>query len=132
MTSINAMTLLFALALLLPGCRGSSRLFISGDAEAAGAEIYVDGTRVGVMTDRVYVGSTSDNPAVVKREEELRRRLGVARGDHFSTAEIQLKAGRHQLLLISPTGKRLQLDIDAGREVYVDINFREGIIRETT
>jgi hypothetical protein len=62
-----------ALAILigLSSCATQSHVFLTGDSESAGAQIHVDGRKVGTMVERIYMGSTSDRPVEVQSEEEL-------------------------------------------------------------
>jgi hypothetical protein len=111
------------MALLLVASCSKSALYISGDEEAIGAEIYVDGEKIGHLEKRVYAGSTSKNPTVVEREKGLQERLEIKPGDEFAGAEIRVPSGKHKILFVSEAGKRLQKEIRIQGEQYIAVDF---------
>jgi hypothetical protein len=118
------------LFVLLGGCGcAKPTLYISGDSQAVGAEIYVDGQKVGTMEKYVYVGSTSKDLVVVEREKNLQQRLGIKPGDIFSGTEISIPTGKHEIMFVNKKGKHLKKDIVIQGESYIAVDFAKMIIQ---
>jgi hypothetical protein len=124
----EALVISFLALLLVASCSRSS-LYISGDEEAIGAEIYVDGEEVGYLEKRVYSGTTSKNSTVVKREKRLQELLEIRSGDEFAGAEIKVPAGKYKIMFISKAGKRVQKEIRIQGEQYIAVDFEKMVIR---
>ena len=93
---------------LLFSCSFEPTLYIAGDSQAIGAEIYVDGQKVGIMNKSVYEGSTSKDPLIIEREKKLQDKSGIKPGDIFSAAEINISPGRHEIMFRNKDGKVLK------------------------
>jgi hypothetical protein len=117
----------FLFFLLVCGC-SKSTLYISGDVQAVGAEIYVDGKKVGVMEKKTYVGSTSKDPLILGRENKMQQLLGIKSGDIFSGAEIKIASGKHEIMFTNE-GKSLKKDINIQGENFISINFSKMVIQ---
>lgn len=117
----------FIVAMLLAAC-GKSTLHISGDSRSVGAEIFIDGRKVGVMEKRVYEGSTSKDPVVVEREKKLMQDLAIKPGDVRAGAMIKIAAGEYELKLLSVEGKELTKRFKIRGENYLIVSFERMII----
>ena len=100
-TRMTPFLLLSIVGLILIGCSEripGSKLYITGDSHAVGAEIYLDGERVGVMERRIYAGPSAPDDELRARSE-MQRRLGLASaspmkpGDEFSVG-VDLRVAR--------------------------------------
>jgi hypothetical protein len=131
--------------LMLFGCsEAGSKLYITGDAEAVGAEIHLDGKRVGIMERRVYSGP-APTEAELRTRAEGQRRLGLAPtppmkpGDVFAEGiaasdkparsgahdQVRAPAGHHEIAFVHRDGRRLVKRIDVRNEVYIGVSFSE-------
>jgi hypothetical protein len=118
----------------------SSRLYIVGDGDAVGAEIYLDGSRVGVMERRIEsgpgAGSSRPELEVVKAPVEVFSvgvDLRVARGERPRTYGVydQVRAwpGNHELAFVHTDGRRLVKRIEVKNEAYIAVSFGERRIQ---
>ena len=126
---------------MLLGCSegaAGSKLYITGDSQAVGAEIHVDGKQVGVMERRIYEGAppAADRPEVapaspMKRGDVFSEGvdLRVARGDaqpkYGVYTQMRAPRGFHELAFVLPDGRRLAKRIDVRDEVYIGVSFSE-------
>ncbi len=113
--------------MLLFGC-GKSTLYISGDSQSVGAEIYIDDQKVGIMEKGVYQGSTSKDPVVVERHAKLMQELGIKAGDVYAGADIKIPSGEHELKLVSVDGKHLSKRFKIRGENYLNVSFEKMLI----
>src|SRR5207248_404978 len=142
-----ALPLLSIVSLIFMGCSDrmpGSKLYITGASDAVGAEIYLDGERVGVMERRIYSGPppTEDE---LKARAEGQRRLGLAAtapmkpGDVFAEGvaggdkqtspgvydQVRARRGSHEIAFVHRDGRRLVKRIEVRDEVYIGISFSE-------
>jgi hypothetical protein len=131
--------------LMLFGCsEAGSKLYITGDSEAVGAEIHLDGKRVGTMERRIYSGPAATE-AELRARAEGQRRLGLAPtqpmkpGDVFAEgiaasdkpagsgdhAQVRAPAGPHEIAFVHRDGRRLVKRIDVKNEAYIGVSFAE-------
>lgn len=117
------------MVMLLLGCSNGT-LYISGDSESVGAEVLIDGRKVGVMEKHVYVGSTSKNPVVVKREQKNSFMPGyrIKKGSVFSSAHIKVPNGEHELTVVGVDGRRLKKRFKIRGENYLNVSFEKMTI----
>ena len=134
--------------LMLIGCsEPGSKLYITGDSEAVGAEIHLDGKRVGIMERRVYSGPPPTEGELRARAEG-QRRLGLAAtppmkpGDVFAEGvaagdkpvgssvydQVRARAGSYEIAFVHRDGRRLVKRIDVRNEVYIGVSFSEMLI----
>lgn len=117
----------FFIVMLLTGC-GKGTLYISGDSQSVGAEIFIDGQKVGIMEKGVYQGSTSKDPVVVERHAKLMQELGIKTGDVYAGADIKIPSGEHELKLVNVGGKQLTKRFKIRGENYLNVSFEKMII----
>ena len=131
--------------LMLFGCsEAGSKLYITGDREAVGAEIHLDGKRVGIMERRIYSGP-APTEAELRARAEGQRRLGLAPtppmkpGDVFAEGiaasdkpagsgahdQVRAPAGPHEIAFVHRDGRRLVKRIEVRNEVYIGVSFSE-------
>lgn len=121
-----------------------SKLYITGDSHAVGAEIHLDGERVGVMERRIYSGPPPTE-GELKTRAEGQRRLGLAvtppmkPGDVFAEGvaggdkqarsgvydQVRARPGSHELAIVQRDGRRLAKRIEVKGEVYIGVSFSE-------
>ena len=125
----------------------SSKLYITGGSQAVGAEIHLDGQRVGVMERRVYSGPPPTEGELKARAEGQRRlglaatqpmkpddvfTVGVADGDKPGGPgvydQVRAPQGSHEIAFVQRDGRRLAKRIDVKDEVYIDVSFSEMLI----
>ena len=116
------------IALLMLGCSNPT-IYITGDEKAIGAAIFVDGEKVGLMTEHIYRGSDVNSEIVAEREEELQKELGIRRGDKFSGINITVPRGEHKVMVVGKDDRKLETTILVkGGEMYGEVNFKEMTI----
>lgn len=136
---------LFSISLV--ACRAQeSNLPIWGGPEAVGAEIFIDGKKVGVMEQQVYQGPPPSEEEIKRRRDE-RRSPPLRPGDIYSTAVdlrvldgaleranyswegVPVPVGKHEIMIVSKEGKRLVKMIEVGNErLYMSIDFNQMTI----
>jgi hypothetical protein len=130
---------------ILSGCSSAgSKLYITGDSEAVGAEIHLDGKRVGIMEHRIYSGPPPTEDELRARAEG-QRRLGLAAtppmkpGDVFAEGiatgdkpaasgaydQVRAPAGSHEIAFVHRDGRRLGKRIEVRNDVYIGVSFSE-------
>lgn len=144
--------------ILLSGCISNEerekgpRLYITGDSQSVGADIYIDGQKVGVMVKEVYTGPKPTKEDI-KKQHEMQRRLGIKPtnppnpGDIFAVGidlriaeskkkpeygiykQIRASMGTHEIMFINKEGKRLKKEIKVQSENYLGVNFEKMVIR---
>lgn len=149
---------LWLINLLLAGCvrneeaMQGSRLYISGDSQSVGADIYIDGKKVGVMKKRIYSGPDLTEEEI-KKQHESQRRFGVEPisplkpGDVYAVgidiriingerepeygvySDIRVTNGKHEISFIDKEGKRLAKQIEIKGENYVAVDFSKMAIQ---
>jgi hypothetical protein len=121
-----------------------SKLYITGDSHAVGAEIYLDGERVGVMERRIYSGPPPTEGELRARAEGQRRlgwaatppmkpgdvfAEGVAGGDKPGGSgvydQVRARPGSHEIAFVHRDGRRLVKRIEVRDEVYIGVSFSE-------
>jgi len=122
-----------------------SKLYIVGDSRAVGAEIYLDGERIGVMERRIYSAPRSSKQDELAAHAEARQRLGLAAmpplkpGDVFAEGvgdaakqagarvydQVRAGPGPHELAFVHRDGRRLVKRIEVRSEVYIGVDFSE-------
>jgi hypothetical protein len=124
------------------------KLYVTGDSDAVGAQILIDGTRVGVMERRIYSGPPETEEGR-KARVEGQRRLGLPftsppqPGDIFSVGaavhrgegdasrtdlgydHVQVVPGPHEISFVHADGRRLAKRIDVASEAYLGVSFAE-------
>lgn len=115
---------LVVVAVVAAGC-GVGTLHLTGDDEAIGATVEIDGKAVGQLGAFSYTGSTSPDPVVIERERGLQRESGIHPGQKFAAAEIRVANGPHDLSVMSKTGKRLSRRFTMQGEDYIRVRFRD-------
>lgn len=135
------------IAFLFVGCRAEENsLPIWGGPEAVGAEIFLDGKKVGVMEQQVYQGPPPSEDEI-KRSQKERRPPPPRPSDIYSTAVairvlngelerakyswegVRVPIGKHEILIVTKEGKRLAKQIDVGHErLYMSIDFNQMTI----
>ncbi len=155
---MKVFTTVIITTILLLGCisneewKKGNRLFISGDEQAVGADIYIDGQKVGVMVKGVYAGPKPSKEDI-KKQHEMQRRFGIkptkppypgdvsadgidlriAKGERKPEygiyKQIRASMGRHEILFISKEGKRLKKEIKVQSENYLRVDFGKMVIR---
>jgi RHS repeat-associated protein len=123
---------LAVVAILAGGC-GSGILHLTtfrltGDEEAIGAAVEVDGRVVGQLDGVVHDGSTSSDPVVIERERVLQRESGVYPGKKFAAGEIWVANGVRNLRVISKGGKILSRRFTMQGENYIRVRFGDMTI----
>lgn len=144
--------------ILLTGCSSNEewekgpRLYIDGDGQSVGAEIYLDGQKVGIMIKRVYAGPKPSEEEI-RKHHELQQRLGInptdppKPGDIFAEGidlriaegkkkpeygiykQIRASMGKHELVVINKEGKRLTKEIKVQSENYLHVDFGRMVIQ---
>ena len=130
---------------MLFGCsKPGSKLYITGDNDAVGAEIHLDGKRVGIMERRIYSGPPPTE-AELQTRAEGQRRLGLPAtppmkpGDVFAEGvaasdksagssaydQVRARAGSHEIAFVHRDGRRLAKRIEVRNEVYLGVSFSE-------
>jgi len=130
---------------MLIGCsEPGSKLYITGDSEAVGAEIHLDGKRVGMMERRIYSGPPPTEGELKTRAEGQQRlglkatppmkpgdvfAEGVASGDKPAGAgvydQVRARPGPHEIAFVHRNGRQLVKRIDVRSEVYIGVSFSE-------
>jgi hypothetical protein len=128
-TNLLKTSLLVLTMMSLCCCASVATLYVSGDAKAIGAQIYVDGKQAGVMEKIIYRGVTSNDPVVAEREKKLQKQLGIGPGDLFSSAQVNVTRGKHHIVFVSKAGDRLEKDFSIDFENYVRIQFSDLTIQ---
>jgi hypothetical protein len=136
----------FIAFLLLDSRVQENNLPIWGGLEAIGAEIFLDGKKVGVMEQQVYEGPTPTESEVNRHREERRPRplrpgdlystavsLTVFKGEHarakYDWEGIPVSFGKHEIAIVTKDGKRLAKQIVVDRErLYMSIDFNNMTI----
>jgi len=127
-------------------------LHITGDEQSVGAEIFVDGEKIGVMQRQVYAGPELSEEEL-KKQHEAQRRLGIQPsrsmkpGDVFAVAvDIRIAKGekqpeygvqsfprvplgKHEILFVGPKGQQLRKHFDMKGETYMRVDFQKMVIR---
>lgn len=141
-------------SILVTGCTDdregmkTARLYITGDAKSVGAEIFVDGEKVGVMEKRVYSGPMPSEEKAEKQRES-QKRLGIKPtepmkpGDVFAVGvdikikkgekdpeygiynDIRIPLGKHEILFVGRDGKHLKRSIEVKGESYINVDFEK-------
>jgi hypothetical protein len=110
-----------------------SKLYITGDADTVGAEIYLDGKPVGVMERRTYSGASAagdhelrPSPSPMKPGGvDLRVARGEKRAKYGVYDEVRATRGSHEIAFVSVDGRRLVKRIDVGEKADVGVSFLE-------
>jgi hypothetical protein len=129
-----------------------SRLYITGDSQAIGADIFIDGKKVGIMEKYVYAGP-QPSAEEIKKQHEAQQRLGMKLtnppkpGDVFAVgvdlrissgekkpeygiySDIRVSLGKHELLFINKEGKQLKKEIKIQGENYIAVDFEKMVIQ---
>ena len=98
------------IALLMLGCSNPT-IYLSGDEKAIGAEIFVDGEKVGLMTEHIYRGADVNSEIVAEREEKIRKELGIRSGDKFSGTTITVLRGEHKVTVVGKDDRKMETNI---------------------
>jgi hypothetical protein len=132
---------------MLIGCSDrapGSKLYITGDSQSVGAEIYLDGKRVGVMERRIYSGPPPTEGELRTRAEG-QHRLGLATtppmkpGDVFAVGiaerersagsgvydQVRSRPGSHEIAFVHRDGRRVVKRIEVRDEVHIDVSLTE-------
>jgi len=115
-----------------------SKLYITGDADTVGAEIYLDGKPVGVIERRTYSGASAagdhelrPSPSPMKPGDvfsvgvDLRVARGEKRAKYGVYDEVRATRGSHEIAFVSVDGRRLVKRIDVGEKASVGVSFLE-------
>ena len=124
---MNWMGVILVIGVLSSGC-GMGTLYISGDEDAVGAEIFIDGQKKGSMEKGVYERTFSSDPVLAERQRKEDESLGIRQGQVYATASIWVSNGEHELMLISVNGKRLSKRFQMRGENYMNVSFGKMII----
>ncbi len=114
----------FLVAMLLSGC-GKSTLDIAGDSQSVGAEIFIDGQKVGVMEKLVVVGLKSKNP---DEDKKLNQRFGIKPGEVRAHAFVEVPSGEYEIAFVSVEGKQLKKRFKIRGENYLNVSFEKMTI----
>lgn len=155
---MKVVAIVIVTTILLYGCTGNEergkgpRLFISGDEQSIGADVYIDGQKVGVMVKGVYSGPKPSEEDI-KNWQETQRRFGIkptmpsnpgdigadgidlriATGertpDYGIYRQIRVPMGEHELLVINKEGISLKKKIKVQSENYLYVDFERMVIR---
>ena len=107
------------------GC-SEPTIYISGDENAIGTEVYVDGEKIGLMNEYIYAGSDSKNEIIVNRERELLEKAQLKKGQKSSGITIKLPRGKYNVQFVTKDGKILETEIIVkGGEMYGIVNFEK-------
>ena len=115
--------------------RGSSRLYINGDAKSVGASIYIDGKKVGIMEKRVYSGSDSSAVGMKKGDVfaigvDIRITNKEKKPEYGIYNQIRVLNGKHEILFLNvKENKHLKKTIDIHSEGYIAVDFEKMTIR---
>jgi len=142
----------FVVSILLFGCleknerTKGSRLYITGDSESIGADIFIDGNKVGIMEKYVYAGPQLSTEEI-KKQHEVQQRLGMKPtnppkpGDVFAVgvdlrissskkkpeygiySDIRVPLGKHEIMFINREGGKLKKKIKIQGENYIAVDF---------
>jgi hypothetical protein len=120
----------FAVALLgSVACQPNEHwLHLSGDAQAIGARVSVNGREVGTMKELTYRGSDSSDVVVRARERKLLDDLGIRPGQVYSALSTRVPSGKVTLVLASPSATALELPLTVQTETFVRVNVSKGVI----
>jgi hypothetical protein len=103
-------------------------LHLTGDEEAIGAAVEVDGKVVGHLGGFVHDGPTSSDPVIIERERTLQRESGVYPGKKFAAGQMMVANGVRDLRVISKSGKTLSRRFTMQGEDYIQVRFRDMTI----
>src|SRR6266850_7605444 len=118
---------IWLVAVIVSGC-GLGTLHLTGDDEAIGAAVAIDGKNVAHLNEFVYSGSSSSDPVVAERDRALQRRSGLYPGQKFAVAEVKVSNGVHNLKITSKTGKTLATRFEMQGENYIRVRFADMTI----
>jgi len=91
------------ITVLLGGCSYDPILYVSGSSETIGAEVYIDGQKVGVL----------EKQARPKPEEV------------FALAKIKVSRGKHKLTVVNNKGKKLTTEFEMSGSNYITVDFED-------
>ncbi|MEW5807279.1 MAG: hypothetical protein AB1756_08050, partial [Acidobacteriota bacterium] len=128
--SVKSLIIFCIILILCSCCFIQPMLYLSGDSEAVGAEIYIDGKKAGIMKKIIYPGwHKSRNPIIRERELRFQKESGIKPGDVFSNAQMKITYGKHTIEVISKNGKILKKEfITRPGENIIHVNFKDMTI----
>lgn len=115
------------MVMLITGC--SKSVYISGDSQSVGAEIFIDGQRVGTMK-RVVVGPSSKDFVVAEREKEIMESMGIKVGTVIASGFIEVPSGEHEVTFVSVEGKRLTKHFKIRGDRGLNVSFEKMSIED--
>lgn len=131
---IRWLVVLYVFSSLLFGCvskeeimRGSV-VHITGDAQSVGADIYIDGQKVGVMEKRVFTDPQRKGE-IFAYGVDIRIVTGEKKPEYGLLKDIRISSGKHEILFINKEGKRLKKEIIVQNENYIHVDFEKMIIQ---
>lgn len=99
-------------------------IYISGDEYAIGAEVYIDGKKIGLMNEHVYIGSDRKDEIIVNREREMLKNLQLKKGQKSSGITIKLPKGVYDIQCVAKDGKKLETRLHVkGGPMYGSVDF---------
>lgn len=121
---IRRMLLLFLVLLLFAGCELDTKISLSGGEQGVGAEVFIDGKKIGLLEKHVHRIPESEGGRQTDRE------LGIKPGDIYSGTifKIKISDGEHELTVVSKDGKRISKKIQITGKNYFHADFDKMII----
>lgn len=153
---MKSLLILFLVFILVAGCareeNEGSRLYISGDSQSVGADVYVDGQKIGIMKKHVYSGPKPTEEEI-KKQHEGQQRLGIEptnppepgdvsavcvdirinngekKPEYGVYSGIRVPDGKHEIKFINKTGKILKKELNIQGENYIVVDFGKMTIK---